>query len=73
MSMYEVLAGSCDPEPHCPKVARRRAGGRVAIVGDPITDPTALAELGAAPHEVALEITEQLYRDGHRGLDGSVA
>lgn len=64
---YEVLATDCDPYPACPKVARGTPG-RVAIVGQAITDPEALAALGVGPGEGAVEITEALYRAGHESL-----
>lgn len=66
---YEVLASDCgcDPEPHCPKVARRLPG-LVAIVGPAVTDPEALAALGIGPGEGAVEITEALYRTAYENL-----
>lgn len=67
MVRYEVLASDCDPDPRCPKVARRTAGV-VAIVGPAITDPEALAALGVGPGEGAVEITEVLYRAGYESL-----
>lgn len=67
MPDYEVLAGECDPNPTCPKVARS-ASGKLAIVGVAITDPEALTALGVGPGEGAVEIDEALYRAGHEGL-----
>ncbi len=67
MADYEVLASICDPEPHCPKVARS-APGIVAVVGQVISDPEALVALGVGPGEGAVEITEALYRAGHQSL-----
>ena len=64
---YEVIASHCDPYPQCPKVARGTPG-RVAVVGEAITHPEALAALGVGPGEAAVEITETLYRAGHEGL-----
>ncbi|HEU0087421.1 MAG TPA: hypothetical protein VFQ77_07200 [Pseudonocardiaceae bacterium] len=72
MTRYEVLASDdCPPDMTCPKVARS-AGDRVAIVGQAITDPAALVELGVGPGEGAIEITEALYRAGHDSLEGRV-
>ena len=67
MPDFEVLASNCDPYPQCPKVVRGTLG-RVAIVGQAITDPGALAALGVGPGEGAVEITEELYRAGHESL-----
>ncbi len=69
MADYEVLASGCEPFPNCPKVALG-AGGLVAIVGELITDPTALAALGVGPGEAAVQISETLYCAGHEGLAG---
>lgn len=69
---YEVLASSCFPDDSCPKVAQR-VPGKVAIVGDSITDPEELAALGVGPGEAAVQITEVLYRAGHAGLEGRTA
>ncbi|MGH4019259.1 MAG: hypothetical protein ACRDT0_08490 [Pseudonocardiaceae bacterium] len=69
MADYEMLASGCDPDPACPKVTRGTPG-TVAIVGELITDPTALAALGVGPGEAAVQITEALYRAGHDGLGG---
>lgn len=69
MAAYEVLASdcSCDPEPHCPKVARR-VPVVVAIVGPAVTDPETLAALAVGPGEGAVEITEALYRIAYENL-----
>lgn len=67
MSDYEVLASTCDPYPQCPKVARGGAD-MVAIVGEIITDPEALVALGVGPGEGAVQISEALYRAGHKKL-----
>lgn len=66
---YQVLASICGGGPDCPKVARR-APGVVAIVGSLITDPADLAALGVGPGEGAVQITEELYCDGHAALGG---
>lgn len=67
MPDYEVLASECRPQPDCPKVARG-AAGMVTIVGSVITEPEALAALGVGPGEGAVQITEALYRAGHKKL-----
>lgn len=67
MPDYEVLATNYDSYPQCPKVARGTPG-RVVIVGQAITEPDVLAELGVGQGEGAVEITETLYRAGHEGL-----
>jgi len=67
MADYEVLAVECKPRPDCSKVARG-AAGRIAIVGEAITDPAELAALGVSPGEGAVQITEALYRAGHDSL-----
>jgi hypothetical protein len=67
VSRFEVLTPDCSPE-ECAKVAIRRSNGRVTVVGDAITDLAELAELGLAPHEGAVDITETLYRVGYQRL-----
>lgn len=67
MADYQVLALECNPKPECPKVARG-IPGTVAIVGELVTDPAALAALGVGPGEAAVQITEALYREGHDRL-----
>jgi hypothetical protein len=74
MPDYEILAGHCPPGEDCPKVARTRRPGKIAIVGKRITNPAVLAALGVGEGEVAVEINESLYREGSDSLDeGAVA
>ncbi len=69
MINYEVLATDCPNGDDCPKVAAGEPGA-VAIVGVPIADAQSLAALGVGPGELAVRISEELYRAGYLGLEG---
>ena len=55
MPSDDVLASSCPPESHCPKVVRRRTGV-LTVVGAAVTDSADLAVLGMDGGEGAVHI-----------------
>jgi len=63
---FRILVGECPPGKDCPKVARSE-NGRIAVVGEWVTDPAALRTLGVGPGEAAVEISEELLAAEHAG------
>ncbi|MGH8885543.1 MAG: hypothetical protein ACRDYX_10310 [Egibacteraceae bacterium] len=60
----------CNEWPDCPKLARRPGDRRVSAVGEIVTDPELLAELGVNPGEGAIALPGTcLVRDAARTLE----
>ena len=70
MSTAGVGGGDCDDWDDCPKLAMRPGDRRVFAVGETVTDPVLLAELGVNPGESAVALPGTcLVRDAARRLD----
>lgn len=60
----------CDVSSDCPKLAMRPGDRRVFVVGETVTDPALLAELGLSPGEGAVALPGTcLVRDAARRLE----
>lgn len=60
----------CDGQSDCPKLAMRPGDRRVFAVGETVTDPELLAELGLNPGESAVALPGTcLVRDAARSLE----